>query len=60
MFELNLYQEQNNWKHKLIPIEINKNGSDRAIDSIIYKNHYVLINKSKVFLGKQDCRYICN
>ena len=25
IFELNFYQEQNNWKRKLIPIETSKN-----------------------------------
>ena len=43
IFELNFYQDQNQWKHKLIPIEISKNDSDRIIDLAIYKNHYVLI-----------------
>ena len=39
IFELVFYQEQNQWKHKLIPIEISKNDSDRVIDLAIYKNH---------------------
>ena len=59
IFELNFYQEQNKWKHKLIPIEINKNDSERVIDLLIQKNHYNLIKKLKVFLDKQDCRYFC-
>ena len=59
-FEKNFYQARNKWKHKLIPIEICIKGSDRAIDLINYKNLYVLINKSKVFLGKHDCRHFCN
>ena len=28
IFELNFYQDQKNWKHNLIPIEISKNISD--------------------------------
>ena len=32
IFELNYYQDQNQWKHKLIPIEISKNNSNRVID----------------------------
>ena len=28
MFELSFYQEQNFWKHKLIPIKVTKNNSD--------------------------------
>ena len=59
IFELNFYQDQNQWKHKLIPIEISKNISDRVIDLAIYKNHYVLIKKLDVFLGDQNKKYIC-
>ena len=32
IFELNFYQDQNKWRHKLIPIEISKNSSDKVID----------------------------
>ena len=32
IFELNFYQDQNQWKHKLIPIEVSKINSDRIID----------------------------
>ena len=35
IFELNFYQDQNQWKHKLIPIEVSKNSSDRVIDLAI-------------------------
>ena len=59
IFELNFYQDQNQWKHKLIPIEISKNDSDRVIDLAIYKNHYVLIKKLDVFSDnnkKNICR----
>ena len=56
---MNFYQEQNQWKHKLIPIEISKNNSDRVIDLAIYKNHYVLIKKLDVFLGDQNKKIIC-
>ena len=59
IFELNFYQEQNKWKHKLIPIEISKKESDRFVDFLIYKTHYVLFKKLNVFLGEQACRYIC-
>ena len=58
-FELNFYQDQNQWKHKLIPNEINKNNSARVIDLAIYKNHYVLIKKLDVFLGDHNKRFIC-
>ena len=59
IFELNFYQDQNQWKHKLIPIEVSKNDSDRVIDLAIYKNHYVLIKKLDVFLGDDNKKYIC-
>ena len=57
--ELNFYQDQNQWRHKLIPIEISKNDVDRVIDLAIYKNHYVLIKKLDVFLGDHNKKYIC-
>ena len=59
IFEITLYQDQNQWKHKLIPNEISKNISDRVIDLAIYKNHYVLIKKLDVFLGDHNKKYIC-
>ena len=59
IFELNFYQDQNQWRHKLIPIEISKNNSDRVIDLAIYKNHYVLIKKLDVFLGDHNKKFIC-
>ena len=42
IFELNFHQDQNKWKHNLIPFENNKNDSDKIIDLLIYKNHYAL------------------
>ena len=59
IFELAFYQDQNKWKHKLIPIEITKNNSDRVIDLGIYKNHYVLNKKLDVFLGDHNKKFIC-
>ena len=59
IIELNYYQDQNQWKHKLIPIEISKNNSDKVIDLAIYKNHYVLIKKLDVFLGDHNKKFIC-
>ena len=59
IFELKFYPDQNQWKHKLIPIEISKNNSDRVIDLAIYKNHYVLIKKLDVILGDHNKKYIC-
>ena len=59
IFELNFYQDQNQWKHKLIPIEVSKNDSDRVIDLGIYKNHYILIKNLDVFLGDHNKKFIC-
>ena len=55
IYELNFDQN----KHKLIPVEISKNVSDKVIDLLIYKNHYALIKKLNVFIGKENCKYVC-
>ena len=55
IYELNFKQG----KQKLFPIEISKKVSDKVIDLLIYKNHYVLIKKLNFFKGKHDCKYIC-
>ena len=59
MFEFNFHQNQNNWRQKLIPIEVSKKDSDRVIDLLIYKNHYDLIKKLDVFLGDTHKTFIC-
>ena len=61
IFELKFYEDDNKiWKHKLISLEISdKNNADYEIDLLIYKNHYTLIKKLHVFLGKPNCKYIC-
>ena len=59
IFQLSLYEDQNEWKHKLIPIEISKFESDKVIDLIIYKNRYVLIQKPNVFSGDHNKKPIC-
>ena len=58
-FELNFYQAQNKWKHILIPIEMNKDDSNRNVDLIIYKNKYVLVKKLHVFLGNRNKSFTC-
>ena len=58
IFELNFYQDQNKWEHKLIPIEVSKNESDKVIDLLIYKNHYALLKKLDVFLGDHNKKFI--
>ena len=32
IFEISFYQDKNNWKHNLIPIEISEKESDKVID----------------------------
>ena len=60
IFELNFCQDQINWEHTLIPIEISKSDeSDRVVDLLIYKNHYALIKKFNVFLGDLHKNFIC-
>ena len=59
IFELNLCQDQNKWKHKLIPNEVSKNESDRVIGFIIYKHLYALIKELTVFLGEHHKIFIC-
>ena len=51
IIELNFYQDQNQSKHNLLPIEVSKIDSDRVIDLLIYKNHYAFIKKLNAFLG---------
>ena len=41
-----------------MPIEISKNESDRVIDSIVYKNHYVLFKKFHIYLGDHNKNFI--
>ena len=59
IFELNFYQDQNKWSHKLILIEISKKESDRVTDLLIYKKHYALIKKLNIFLGDHHKTFIC-
>ena len=59
IFELNFYQDEDKWKHNLIPTEISKNESDNVIDLLIYKNHYALIKKLHVILGDHNKSFVC-
>ena len=58
MFEFNFYQDQNKWKHNLIPIEISKNDSNRVVDILKYKTYYADIEKLNVFLGYHHKKFI--
>ena len=58
VFELFFFQDQNNWRHKLIPIEISKKIHIKLFLAI-YKSHYILIKKIDVFLGDHNKKFIC-
>ena len=52
LYEFIFYQDQNKRRHKLIPIEVSENESDRVVDLInLKKKHFALIKKPDVFLG---------
>ena len=59
IYELNFYQNGDKWKLNLIPIEIIKNGSDKVVDLLIYKNHYAFIKRIHVFLGDHNKSFVC-
>ena len=59
IFELNFHQDHKKWRHKLVPIEVSKNDSDKVIDLILYKKQYALIKKLKVFLGDHHKSFMC-
>ena len=45
-------------KQNLIHIEISKNESNRVVDLLLFKNHYALIKKLKIFLGDHNKNFI--
>ena len=46
--------------YNLVPLYISKNLENRKIiDLILYKNHYILLKKLHVFIGKHDNIYVC-
>ena len=59
IFDLNFYQDQIKWRHKVVPIEVSENELDRVIDLLIWKNQYALIKKLNVFLGDHHKTFIC-
>ena len=58
VFELNFYQDGDERRYKLIPIEVSKNNSDRTVDLLINKNQYALIKKLHVFLGNHNESFV--
>ena len=57
--KLCFYQDQNNWKHKLITTEVGKKNSDRVVDLLIHKNLYVVFTKLQNFSSNHYCRFVC-
>ena len=55
IFEFSFYQNQKKTKCKPIPITVSQNNSDRVVEFLLYKNHYVLFKKLHIFLGNQKC-----
>ena len=54
------YTEDEDNDYKLVPLYISKNIENRRIiDLILYKNHYILLKKLHVFIGKHDNSYVC-
>ena len=54
------YSKDEDNDYKLVPLYISKhNQNRRIIDLILYKNHYILLKKLHVFIGKHDNSYIC-
>ena len=46
--------------YKLVPLYISKNIENRRIvDLILYKNHFILLKKLHVFIGKYDNSFVC-
>ena len=61
-FSINVFEystdEDNDYK--LAPLYISKNIENRKIiDLILYKNHYIILKKLHVFIGKHDNIYVC-
>ena len=54
------YSKEEDNDYKLFPLYISNNIENRRIiDLILYKNHYILLKKLHVFIGKHDSSYIC-
>ena len=54
------YSTEEDNDYELVPLYISKNIENRKIiDLILYKNHYLLLKKLHVFIGKRDYSYVC-
>ena len=56
---MNFYQDGDKKRHKLMPMEFNKNESDKVVDLCIYQNQYTLIKKLQKFLGNRNKSFVC-
>ena len=53
------YSKEEDNEYQLVPLYISKNIENRRIiDLILYKNHYILLKKLHVFIGKHDNCYV--
>ena len=54
------YSKEEDNEYQLVPLYISKNIENRRIiDLNFYKNHYILLKKLHVFIGKYDNIYVC-
>ena len=54
------YSKEKDNEYQLVPLYISKNiETRRIIGLILYKNHYRLLKKLHVFIGKHDNIYVC-
>ena len=54
------YSKEDDNDYNLVPLSISKNIENRRIiDLILYKNHYILLKKLHVVIGKRDNIYVC-
>ena len=57
IYEINFYQDDDKWKHTLLPIEISKNDSDRFVDLIFYKITMLTLKNYMYFFGKLQQKF---
>ena len=54
------YSKEEENDYNLVPLYISKNIENRRIiDLFLYKNHYILLKKLHVFIGKHDNSFVC-
>ena len=54
------YSTEEDNDYRLVPLYISIHNENRRIkDLFFYKNHYILLKKLHVFIGKHDNHYVC-